>query len=102
MAKVRHLRNAPILEALVDFRVTLPNDFDVERFKAMASAVGDRFPIVEAMNLYATSVTWQPGTEKPMDASTAELRPGGYAFKSSDRLNVVQFRVDGFTYNRLR
>ena len=23
-------------------------------------------------------------------------------FRSSDRLNVVQFRVDGFTYNRLR
>lgn len=101
MAQIRHLKNAPILESLVDFRVTLPKNFDVEQFKALASVVGDRYPILEAMNLYAASVTWQPGTEKPMDSSTSELRPGGYAFKSSDRLNVAQFRVDGFTYNRL-
>src|SRR2546425_1000400 len=100
--RVRHLKNAPILEALVDFRVTLPKDVDAERFRALAEAVGDRYPIVEAMHSYQASITFQPGTGKPMDARTAEVHPGGYVFRSSDRLNVVQFRVDGFTYNRLR
>jgi uncharacterized protein (TIGR04255 family) len=102
MPRVRHLKNAPILEALVDFRVTLPKSANVEEFRALGGAVGDRYPIVEAMHLYETEVTWQPGTKKPMDARTAEPHTGGYAFRSSDRLSVVQFRLDGFTYNRLR
>jgi uncharacterized protein (TIGR04255 family) len=99
MAQVRHLKNAPILEALVDFRVTLPKNFDVEQFKALASAVGDRYPIVEAMHRYETSVTFQPG--KPPDTHMEELHPRGYVFRSPDRLTAAQFRMDGFTYNRL-
>lgn len=100
MERVRHLRNAPILEALVDFRVTLPKDVNVEAFKTLA--LGNRYPIIEALHRFQTSISWQPGANKPLDAKTAELRPGGYAFRSSDKLNVAQFRVDGFTYNRLR
>lgn len=99
MAPVRHLRNAPILEALVDFRVTLPKKFDVERFKGLTSAVGDRYPIVEAMHRFEASVTFQVG--KPPDARTDALHSGGYVFRSSDRLTAAQFRLDGFTYNRL-
>lgn len=101
MTRVRHLSNAPIIEALFDFRVTLPKSFEVEQFRALAGAIGDRYPIVERMHLYEASLTFRPGTEKPMDAHTAELHPGGYAFRSSDRLSVAQFRLDGFTYNRL-
>ncbi|MGH9891759.1 MAG: TIGR04255 family protein [bacterium] len=100
MARVRHLRKAPILEALIDFRVTLPKDFDVDQFKALTNAVGERYPIVEAMHHYETSVTFQPG--RPPDTHIAEQHPGGYAFRSPDRLSVAQFRRDGFTYNRLQ
>jgi uncharacterized protein (TIGR04255 family) len=100
MAQVRHLKNAPIIEALVDFRVTLPKNFDVEQFKALASAVGKGYPIVEGMHRVRTSFTFQPG--RPPDTRTEELHPGGYAFRSSDRLTIAQFRVDGFTYNRLK
>jgi uncharacterized protein (TIGR04255 family) len=99
MAQVRHLKNAPIIEALVDFRVTLPKNFDVEQFKALASAVGSRYPIVEAMHRFEASVTFQPG--KPPDARTEALHSGGYVFRSSDRRTAAQFRLDGFTYNRL-
>ena len=32
MAEVRHLNNAPITEAIIDFRVKLPSEFKVEAF----------------------------------------------------------------------
>src|SRR6266576_1965797 len=86
--RVRHLKNAPILEALVDFRVTLTKDIDAEKFRALAGAVGNRYPTVEALHRFETSITWQPGASKPLDAKIAEPQVGGYAFRSSDRLNV--------------
>ena len=32
MTEVRHLNNAPITEAIIDFRVKLPSEFKVEAF----------------------------------------------------------------------
>ena len=32
MAEIRHLNNAPITEAIIDFRVKLPSEFQVETF----------------------------------------------------------------------
>jgi hypothetical protein len=61
MAQIRHLRNAPILEAIMDFRAALPKSFDVTQFKALAPMVGARYPFLEPMHKYETSLTFQPG-----------------------------------------
>ncbi len=60
MAEIReHLTKAPLHEALIDLRASLPEDFDGERF--------------------------------------LELK-----FTSQDEKQIVQFRIDGFTLNRIR
>ena len=54
MAEVRHLNNAPITEAIIDFRVKLPSEFQVETFLELKNTIGDRFPKVEDRKLFSS------------------------------------------------
>lgn len=42
-----HLPNAPIVEALIDFRVRLPDGFDIEILRALHGEIEEDFPRVE-------------------------------------------------------
>lgn len=99
MADPRHLERAPIAEAMVDFRTTLPDTFDMDRFRTLAETMKDRYPIVEQQTEHQASVRIGPGVSQ---ADLKEPRLRGYVFRSADRLTVAQFRRDGFTFNRLR
>ena len=101
MPEIRHLNNAPIIEALVDFRVSLPKESTIEQLSGLAAEVGDRYPIVETIHKFEASLTFEANAQKPVDAQTVPPTPAGFAFRSDDRRNVAQFTLDGFTYNRL-
>jgi len=100
MARQRHLNNAPITEAIIDFRVVLASGFDVKKFLEAKETLCKNYPKNETIKLVTASF----GTEKdgktfikpPQDEETQ-----GYFFKSEDEKNIAQFRLDGFTYNRL-
>jgi uncharacterized protein (TIGR04255 family) len=99
MAEHRHLSSAPIVEALVDLRALLPDDFDVSRFEALKDQLRDRFPGVQPLFEQRMTVAGAPG--QPV-SSTTSIRVNGFAFRSEDGKTLVQFRRDGFTFNRLR
>lgn len=101
MPKVRHLSKAPILEAVIDFRVTLPKDFDASRFGDLPKVVGTRYPVAEAMQQIETSFTFPVGRQGTAQASSAG-RPVGFTFRSRDGLDVAQFGLNGYTYSRLQ
>jgi uncharacterized protein (TIGR04255 family) len=42
-----HLANAPITEALLDIRATLPDSFDARTFEAAHARIRTDYPIVE-------------------------------------------------------
>ncbi len=88
MAKARHLRNAPITEAIVDFRVSVPPDSRRDRLR-------------EAIDLLKVEY---PRTEEPKryEARTRDLGFQGIWLRTEDQKTVAQFRVDGFTFNRLK
>lgn len=44
MARIRHLRNAPIAEAIVDFRVSFPGDFRPVRLREAKERLAQRYP----------------------------------------------------------
>lgn len=44
MARIRHLRNAPIAEAIVDFRVSFPGDFRPVRLREAKGRLAQRYP----------------------------------------------------------
>ena len=100
--RIRTLANAPIREALIDLRCESPGGEDAEllaRFDAAHKEIESDFP--DKANNYATdlSAELEDGSD-PAVAATTALR--GYHFRNTDRDKIVQFRLDGFTFNKLR
>jgi len=100
MAEVRHLNNAPITEAIIDFRVKLPSEFKVEAFLELKKTIGDRFPKVEERKLFSSQLRIKKGKPQPPSAEYHGVQ--GYFFRPEDDKKVVQFRIDGFTFSRLK
>ena len=99
MPRPRHLRNAPITEAIFDFRVKARAGFRGEEFAPLQSRLADRFPKMEdRRGLQATFAVIEGKGRPPV---VQDLGLQGYFFKAADEKTVAQFRVDGFTFNRL-
>ncbi len=99
MASPRHLDHAPITEAIIDFRVKLPKDFEVEQLATLKDKLRDRYPKVEEHRLVRGIFELKAG--RPASRS-ADLGLRGFLFRSGDLLSVAQFTIDGFTFSRLR
>ncbi len=100
MAQPRHLSNAPITEAIVDFRVKLPQDFQVEQLSSLKEKLAGGFPTMKKLRVFETRFGLQEG--KPVASTTKESEIRGLRFASEDGHNVAQFRIDGFTFSRLK
>jgi uncharacterized protein (TIGR04255 family) len=100
MATVRHLRNAPITEALIDVRAFPPVGFDPQSLLLAKTRLASRYPFaLERMGteaLFELKVGMQPTT------TARDLGLQGVFVKSPDEKQIAQFRVDGFTFNRLK
>ncbi len=100
MAEVKHLNNAPITEAIIDFRVKLPSEFKVEAFLELKKTIGDRFSKVQERKLFSGQMRFKKGEPQPPSAEYHGVH--GYFFRPEDDKTVVQFRIDGFTFSRLK
>ena len=100
MPEPRPLGKAPIVEAIVDLRVQARTDLQADEFAGLQDILGDRFPNVEKR--IGGNVTIVFGPSGPKMPLVEELGLQGYLFRSDDAKLIAQFRVDGFTLNRLR
>jgi len=100
MPTARHLKNAPITEALIDFRVKARSDLRAEDFAAVKDRLSNRLPKVEEMRGLQATIQVLKGQGHPPLVQDLGLQ--GYFFKSQDEKVISQFRIDGFTFNRLR
>ncbi len=99
MARQRHLRNAPITEAIIDFRVKLPDGFDTKKFLEATADLNASYPKNEPRSIFTGAFGIDKG--KPFIETPKVEGIQGYFFKSEDEKNIAQFRVDGFSFNRL-
>lgn len=101
MVKPQHLPNAPITEALIDLRVNKSDAQALEQsLGLLKERLGDRYPQVNNLRGFEAGFVLRMG--KDVEPHARDKGFGGYIFYSQDGLNVVQFRPDGFTYNRLK
>ena len=100
MAAIRHLDNAPIAEAIVDFRVSLPPDFRAETLYDARERLRPDYPKAEERKSF--EALFEFAGVQPAAAQTRELGFHGLWLKSEDEKNIAQFRIDGFTFNRLK
>jgi len=96
----RYLTNAPITEALFDIRVKSRSDFTVTKFSDLKAKLKDRFP--EVQERYGSKFKLQLKPNVKPTTSLENIGLQGYFFKSETENLIAQFRIDGFTLNKLK
>ncbi len=93
-----HFSHTPIIEALLDIRTEARNIKDLPALASMQDAIRERFP------KQRKHFSWQGNLK--FDTETVKLSKSGgqdgYLFYSTDGREIVQARLNGFTYNRLK
>ena len=97
--KIFHLSNAPIVEAIIDLRVT-NNEWNPDSFQKDMSELLPDYPIIEPQRLIRTQVTAK--TNEVPQSSAIDLGLRGFFFRHKDKLQVAQFQRDGFSFSRLK
>jgi uncharacterized protein (TIGR04255 family) len=96
-AHPRHLGHAPITEAVIDFRVQLEEGFAVQKFEPVARQLEQDYPTRGVIRTVLAKLDVAGAIVKP-DLEHGEL---GVLVKSLDEKTQAQFRLNGFTLNRL-
>lgn len=99
MAKQRHLSNAPIKEAVVDFRVAPAEGIRAEVFGQLKGRLANEYPTANERRALQAEFLVGPGAST---SSARDLGLLGFFFKSANGQRIAQFRIDGFTLNYLR
>ena len=101
MVKVKHLENAPIMEALIDIRARLPIDLNIKKqFSPLKKELSPKYKKIERRTVITGSIEVKDG--KPVVETGEDAGITGYRFTSRDKKEVAQFRKDGFTFSRLK
>lgn len=97
MARPRdHLRNAPIVEAVIDFRVSQDPTIASDTFDHLGPSIGQKYS--EAEPILSFEARFGIGSGKILDPAQRRL-DRGWKYKAGTE--VAQFRIDGFTFSKL-
>jgi uncharacterized protein (TIGR04255 family) len=94
-----HLTKAPIVEAVLDIRVKVGEGVRVDAFDAFYKQVSEQYPDKKERHKWEGKLEFKKGVS-PISSSAEEI--DGYIFHSADRKQIVQARMDGFTFSRLK
>jgi len=94
-----HLPNAPITEALIDIRAELPPHISIDDLSNMRELVKDNYPTVKKRRTLEASFQFH---EEADPEQKIQYSRDGFLFWSADERQVVQSRMDGFTFSRLK
>ena len=99
MPDPRHLNNAPITEALIDFQIAPPVKVPSAQMAETHKRIRDSYPAMQERKRFQGEIKIEGGK---LVVNTESLGILGYILKTEDERTVVQFRNDGFTLNRLK
>jgi uncharacterized protein (TIGR04255 family) len=91
-----HYDRSPITEALIDLRVDPLPDEQLARFAALPESLRAEYPSSLPRMEVSTHVS-----AGPQLSTSAKQRRTGTLFVGRDERQIAQFRLDGFTFNRL-
>jgi uncharacterized protein (TIGR04255 family) len=97
MAKPRgHLANAPIVEAVVDFRVLPQENVNSETFAGLTASIGNRY----SQNSSLQSVEGRFGIENGQFVNDLS-KPTTIGWRYHSDTEIAQFRLNGFTFSKI-
>lgn len=91
--------NAPITEAILDIRAELPEDIRLEDLAVFQNSIRERFP--EKKERYSYEAGFQ-FSQEGISTTPPQQKIDGHLFESLADKKVVQGRLDGFTFNKLK
>ena len=94
-----HLRRAPIVEALIDFRVAPAPGIALEGIEPLHETIRVDFPVQRTIR-FAHGHMDLSDIAKPV--ATANAGVTGFRYETQDATRIIQARLDGFTFSRLR
>lgn len=92
----RHYSRTPITEAVIDLRVAFPSEVSLAALAGMHSSIAADYPNQEA--LLVVQGEMMLGASFEATASQAQI---GFGYASSDRKQIIQARIDGFSFSWL-
>lgn len=92
--------NAPITEGLIDIRVQLSSQTSLADLENLHEKIKPQYPGKRTRRMMHGTVEFKADESVPVTKAQSDIV--GYLFSSSDEKQVVQFRLDGFTFSRLR
>lgn len=99
MKEYQTFPNAPIVEAILDIQVDLPEGVTLEQVDSFHQHVKERFPERETRTKGEFLIKMsQQGPS--VEGSAANLI--GYLYRSTSDMKIVQARLDGFSFNKLK
>src|ERR1035441_5559466 len=81
-----HLNNAPITEAMIDFRVRLPGAFEILRLKEAHPQLSADYPTIEEQQV--TQEQFEQRLGQPPKLTVRSQDVGGYRFRSGDNKSI--------------
>ncbi len=91
------LKNPPIIEAVLDIECDLPPNLKIETLKSAAQLeLGKSYPKVQSVLEHQFQARLNESPELTIKGGVVGLQ-----FRHSDEKQVVQFRAQGFSFNRL-
>ncbi len=100
MAKYAHLSRAPITEALIDIRIKLREDLTVDKLNEIYKSISSQYP--ERREHRQFQSRFELKDSEPSQAVVEIDKVDGYLYTSADKKQIVQARLDGFTFSRLK
>ncbi len=99
MARPReHLARAPIVEAVIDFRVLVREGIVADQFSGLRPRIGQQYDPPSPLH----RVEARFGIERGKAVVPTQVEaPVGWLYKSPAQPAIAQFRVDGFTFSKL-
>jgi uncharacterized protein (TIGR04255 family) len=95
------LPNAPIIEAVVDWRAKLALGLDFSKLKEVGQKLlSPKYQFLDELRGFQFGIQQKGGAAPQM--SSSELGLQGYRFRSEDKLEIATFKHDGFSFSRLK
>jgi len=97
MARPRkHLSKAPIVEAVIDFRVLLQEQAKSETFADLSASIGEQY----GQNSPLQSIGARFGIENGQVVNAVDI-PTTVGWRYQSETEIVQFRINGFTFSKI-
>jgi uncharacterized protein (TIGR04255 family) len=93
------LKDAPIIEAVIDIECDLPPQFNLEAIAEKAAAVFGDYP--DLKHQFMEQYEIKTRLNEPSDYSRQQRVLSALQFRKKDGKQLIQFRSQGFSFNRL-